>query len=74
LWTRKRNRCLTKYEKEKKIKKYKEKEDQKIKEIYDRLDEEMVISGFLNNIEVENKIKELNYDYNLIRSWVESQL
>jgi len=62
------------YEKEKKIKKYKEKEDQKIKEIYDRLDEEMVISSFLNNIEVENKIKELNYDYNLIRSWVESQL
>ena len=61
-------------EKEKIIKKYKEKEDQKIEEIYERLDEELVVCGFLDENEVKDKIKELNYDYKLISEWAKEQI
>lgn len=39
--------------------------------IYERLNEEYKVSDFIEEKELISKIKELNYDYEKIKEWVE---
>ena len=48
--------------------------DTRAEDIYNRLDEELVIGGFLDKDEVIAKIKALEYDYDKCREWCEEQI
>ena len=60
---------------EEKIKKWIEensdKKKIKIEEIYNRLEEEYLVSNFLDEEEVVAKIIEFNYDYEKVKVWCE---
>jgi hypothetical protein len=43
-------------------------------EIFNRLDDEFVVSCFLDKEELIGKIKEFNYDYEKVQNWVEEQI
>ena len=61
--------------KKKTIKKKEKKDDEndeKLNEIYSKLEEEYYISSFKQEDEVKEKIKELNYNEDEIIEWVES--
>ena len=45
-----------------------------VEEIFNRLDDEFVVSCFLDKEEVIGKIKEFNYDYEKVQNWVEEQI
>ena len=45
-----------------------------VEEIFNRLDDEFVVSCFLDKEEVIRKIKEFNYDYEKVQNWVEEQI
>ena len=45
-----------------------------VEEIFNRLDEEFIVSCFLDKEEVIGKIKEFNYDYEKVQNWVEEQI
>ena len=61
--------------KKKTIKKKEKKDDEndeKLNEIYSKLEEEYYISSFKQEDEVKEKIKELKYNEDEIIAWVES--
>ena len=45
-----------------------------VEEIFNRLDDEFVVSCFLDKEEVIGKIKEFNYDFEKVQNWVEEQI
>ena len=46
----------------------------KLKQIYEELENEFVISGFIAEKDLTKKILELNFDRNLINQWFEKYL
>lgn len=48
--------------------------DQRAEEIYSILDEEFVVSNFMEKDEVISKIRDLNYDIEQCKTWIEDQI
>jgi len=48
--------------------------DQRAEEIYSILDEEFIVSNFMEKDEVISKIRDLNYDIEQCKTWIEDQI
>ena len=49
-------------------------DDDKINQIYEQLEEEYCISGFIEEEEAKKKIRQLNYNIEKINEWIENDL
>ena len=51
-----------------------QKEDPRVDEIYAEVDNEYGVGSFMDEKDVKDKIKELNYDKDKVKDWVEESL